>query len=294
MLFITRQKMETAHFRQRRSRRAFCLLYLFMMYRLFICWVWMGIVLSLRAGSVDLDSMTVGSTTYSNVTVFGANATDLFFASDQGVSNVKLKFLSPELQQKFNYNSNAAAKVEQQQIDSEKHYQENLAALIAAKAKAARDDREAQIQATYSQAGLADAVSDASPIGRQAPDLDFTNWVGVKPDLTGKFTIISVWSPKSASCRKWIPALNDLHKTLAGKVEVVGVTTATNAEVSESEPKTDFPSALDPEGKFLTEAGITMLPCVLLVDTNNVVRYLGHPAAVTTNTLQGLFNNTEE
>ena len=265
-----------------------------MMYRLFICWVAVGAAVSLRAGAADLDSMTVGSTTYSNVTVFGANATDLFFASDQGVSNVKLKFLSPELQQKFNYNSNAAAKVEQQQMDDQKHYQENLAASITAKARAVREKREAQIQATYSQAGLGDAVSDASPIGKQAPDLDFTNWFGVKPDITGKFAIISVWSPKSASCRKWIPTLNTLQKTLAGKVEVIGVTTATEAAVSECEPKTDFPSGIDPEGKFLTEAGITMLPCVLLVDTNNVVRYLGHPAAVTTNTLQGLFKSTEE
>jgi hypothetical protein len=265
-----------------------------MMYRLFICWVWVVTVVSLRAGSVDLNSMTVGSTTYSNVTVFGANATDLFFSSDQGVSNVKLKFLSPELQQKFNYNSNAAAKFEQEQIANQKSYQENLAASLTAKVKADRDDREAQIQATYSEAGLADAVSDASPIGKPAPDLDFTNWFGVKPNLTGKFAIISVWSPKSVSSRKWIPTLNELHKTLAGKVEVLGVTTATEAEVSQSEPKTDFPSGIDPEGAFLTEAGITTLPCVLLVDTNNVVRYLGHPAAVTTNTLQGLFKNTEE
>jgi thiol-disulfide isomerase/thioredoxin len=292
-LFKIGQK-SNSYFFQRRSRRAFCLLYLFMMYRLFICWVWIGAVVSLRAGAVDLDSMTVGSTTYSNVTVFGANATDLFFASDQGMSNVKLKFLNPELQQRFNYNSNAAAKIEQQQIADEKEYQENLAAAIATKAKTALQDRETEIQATYSEAGLADPVSEASPIGKQAPDLDFTNWSGVKPNLTGKFALISVWSPKSASCRKWIPTLNELHKTLAGKVEVVGVTTATEAEISQSDPKTDFPSGIDPEGKFLTEAGITMLPCVLLVDTNNVVRYLGHPAAVTTNTLQGLFKNTGE
>ena len=103
-----------------------------------------------------------------------------------------------------------------------------------------------------------------------------------------------MWSPKSASCRKWIPALNGLYKTLAGKVEVVGVTSASEAEISQTDPKTDFPSAIDPEGKFLTEAGVTILPCVLLVDTNNVVRYLGHPAAVTTNTLRGLFKNSEE
>jgi len=35
------------------------------------------------------------------------------------------------------------------------------------------------------------------------------------------------------------------------------------------------------------------LPCVLLIDTNNVVRYLGHPAAVTTNSLQALLKSEE-
>ncbi len=123
--------------------------------------------------------------------------------------------------------------------------------------------------------------------------MDFKTWVGNAPNLTGKFAIISVWSPKSPACRKWIPTLNDLHKTLAGKVEVVGVTTATEAEVSASDPKIDFPCAIDPDGKFQSEAGVTMLPCVLLVDTNNIVRYFGHPAAVTTNTLQGLFKGEE-
>ena len=264
-----------------------------MMFRLFICIISLGTVLS-RAGEVSLDSMTVGSTTYSNVIVFGANSTDLFFSSDRGVSNVKLKFLSPDLQKKFSYNSNVAEKAEQQQIASDKSYQENLAASITASAHAVHEDQEARIQAPYSQAGLGDAVSEDSPIGRTAPSMDFANWVGLAPNLTGKFAIISVWSPKSASCRRWIPALNELHKALAGKVEVVGVTTATAAEVSQCEPKIDFPTALDPAGKFLSDAGVTTLPCVLLVDTNNVVRYLGHPAAVTTNTLQALLKNSEE
>jgi hypothetical protein len=265
-----------------------------MMLRLFICLGWFASAVSLVAGTTTLKSMMVGSTTYSNVTVFGANTTDVFFSSDQGVSNVKLKFLSPELQRKFNYNSNAADKVERQQADDDKIYQQHLADSIAAKAQAIRDEREARTTAAFSQAGLGDAVSGESPLGQTAPALDFTNWFGVKPNLTGKFAIISVWSPKSASSRKWIPAINELQKALAGKVEVVGVTTASEEEVSQSEPKTDFPSALDPDAKFATEAGVTILPCVLLVDTNNVVRYLGHPAAITTNTLAGLLKGAEE
>jgi hypothetical protein len=261
-----------------------------MMYRVFVCIAWMASALSVPA-AVKLDSLTVGSVTYSNVTVFGANATDLFFTSDQGVSNAKLKFLSPDLQKEFNYNPASGDKAEEQQIADDKRFQEDLAASITAGLHAAQQATAAQIQAPYAEAGLSDPISADSPIGKPAPKLNFDKWAGSKPDLTGQLTIISAWSPKSASCRKWIPLLNDLHKTFAGKVEVVGVTTATEAEVAQADPKTDFPSALDPAGKFLTEARITTLPCVMLVDTNGLVRYLGHPAAVTTNTLETLFQS---
>ncbi|HXT12437.1 MAG TPA: redoxin domain-containing protein [Candidatus Angelobacter sp.] len=254
----------------------------------------MGAAISLRAGTVKLDTLTVGSVTYSNVTVFGANSTDLFFSSDSGVSNVKLKYLSPELQKEFHYNPKEAEKDEEQQIQDDKNYQKSLAASLARKVKAAEQARQARIQAVYSQAGFGDAVGDDSQLGQAAPSMDFTNWVGAKPDLAGKLTIISVWSPKSASCRKWIPAINDLERALAGKVQVVGVTTASEADVTQSDPKINFPCALDPDGRFISDAGVQSLPCVLLVDTNNIVRYMGHPAAITTNSLQVLLKNSAE
>jgi hypothetical protein len=265
-----------------------------MMYRVFLCSAWIAGAFSLRAAPVQLDFMTVGSTTYSNVTIFGTNATDLFFTSDHGISNVRLKFLSPELQREFNYNPTAADKAEQQQIDDDKRFQQNVAATITAQVQAAHETVETQIQAHYSEAGLSDPVSDDSPIGKTVPVLDFENWLGQKPDLTGKFALISVWSPKSAACRKWIPPLNDLHKIFAGRIEMLGITTATEADVQQSDPKIDFPCALDPQGKFLKAAGVTALPCVLLVDTNGTVRYQGHPAALGTNTLQALLKSPAE
>jgi thiol-disulfide isomerase/thioredoxin len=260
-----------------------------MMYRVFICIVWISSGLLLRAVPTQLDSLTVGSVTYSNVTIISANATDLFFKSDEGFANVKLEFLSPELQKEFNYNPAAGLKAERQQIEDEKRYQSNLAASLSVQSSTSPDP---QRQARYSAIGLGDSVSSNSPIGRIAPALDFTNWVGLKPDLTNKFAIISVWSPKSASCRKWIPQLNKLSKSLAGKLEVVGVTTATESEVSQSDPKIDFPCALDPKGKFLSAAGIDTIPCVLFVDTNYMVRYKGHPAALSAGVLDDLFTNT--
>lgn len=259
-----------------------------MRHRILICIILISSGLLLQAVPTQLDSLTVGSVTYSNVTIIGANATDLFFKSDQGFSNVKLEFLSPDLQKQFNYDPAVGKQAELQQIENEKRYLANLAASLTVDLAATQ---EAQQQARYSAAGLGDSVSSNSPLGRVAPGLDFTNWVGLKPDLTNKFAIISVWSPKSAACRKWIPQLNELNKSLAGKLEVVGVTTATESEVLQSDPKIDFPCALDPKGKFLTAAGVYSIPCVLLVDTNYMVRYQGHPAALNAGVLDTLFTN---
>ena len=263
------------------------------MYRVFICIAVLTGAFSLQA-EVTLDSMTVGSVTYSNVTIFGANATDLFFKSDHGVSNVKLKYLSRDLQKRFHYNPTNSDQAEQQQILDDKLYQKDLADGLTASVRAEHQATEAKNRARYSAAGLGDPVSDDSALGKPLADMDSVKWLGPKPDLNGKFAIISIWSPTSASSRKWIPQLNDLHKAVAGKVEMVGITTATADEVEQADPKIDFPCALDPDGKFLRAAHVQSIPCVLLVDTNEMVRYEGHPAAVTTNTLQMLFKSDED
>ena len=260
--------------------------------RLIVLIAWIATALSLRAASVKLEFMIVGDTTYSNVNVFGANATDLFFSSDRGVRNVKLKNLSPALQKQFHYNAAGAEQIEQQQLEDDKRYQANVAAAITAQFNAAKAAKEAREQAAYSNAGLGDAAADGSPIGKPAPALEMEKWIGDQPNITGKFAIISIWTPKSASCRKWIPALNNLHTNLLGKLEIVGVTSATESEVTETDPKLDFPCGLDPDSKFMNAAGITMLPCVLLVDPNRIVRYEGHPAALTAGVLDEIFTNS--
>jgi hypothetical protein len=255
----------------------------------------MATAFSLGAASMKLPFVTIGSITYSNVTVLGYNASDLFFTSDHGIRNVKLRLLTPDLQEKFNYDPAEAQKAEEQQAEDEQRYHDNLAAQLTADYNAARDAREAQAQAIYAAAGLADPVPGGnSPIGKPAPDIDFEKWVGTRPDMNGKFLIVSMWSPKSTSCRKWIPALNDLYKNFEGRANFVGVTQATEAEVVHADPKPDFPCAIDSENKFMSAANVTTFPCVMLVDTNHVVRYEGHPSALTSQALQSVLTKPAE
>lgn len=198
------------------------------------------------------------------------------------------------MQQKFDYDAEEAQKAEEQQAEDEKRYHDNLAAQLTAEYNAARDAREAQAQAIYAAAGLADPVPGGnSPIGKPAPDLDFEKWVGARPDMNGKFVIISVWSPKSVSCREWIPALNDLYKNFEDRASFVGVTQASEIDIVHADPKPNFPCAIDSEGKFMSAANVTTFPCVMLVDTNHVVRYEGHPAALTGQALKTIFGKAD-
>jgi thioredoxin-related protein len=59
---------------------------------------------------------------YTNVTVTTVTATDIYFTSDNGMGNAKLKNLSPELQARFHYNAGTAAAQENQQALANAQY----------------------------------------------------------------------------------------------------------------------------------------------------------------------------
>src|SRR4051812_24518676 len=116
----------------------------------------------LAAEPLKLDHLKAGSQVFSNVTVVGANATDLFITHAKGSANVKLKYLDPELQKRFGYDPDAAAQAEQQQAKQERRYETTVAASIAGTAKNKEGPKPT------SDESLADPVSEKSPLGKPA------------------------------------------------------------------------------------------------------------------------------
>jgi protein disulfide-isomerase len=70
--------------------------------------------------------LKVGGETYSNVTVTAVTATDIFFTCSDGLANVKIKDLSPDLQKHFNFNPQMAQAVELQQSENKIKYHEQI------------------------------------------------------------------------------------------------------------------------------------------------------------------------
>ena len=102
-----------------------------------------------------LPVLKVGSDTYSNVTVTEITATDIYFISDKGLANAKLKKLDPVLQKHFHYNPAAAAAAEQKQKlgNAQYRFRVNSANQPSSMAdvKAEMDDAISQVQEIVNQ-----------------------------------------------------------------------------------------------------------------------------------------------
>ncbi|HLH53125.1 MAG TPA: TlpA disulfide reductase family protein [Verrucomicrobiae bacterium] len=252
------------------------------------------IVLSSAGEQLKLPMLKVGETTYTNVTILGANTTDLYFSHSQGFANVKLKYVSKDLQKRFDYNPKAAEEAERKQNEADILYQSTLAQTVQSQRSDAAAASAKTPAAVGAETGLADPASDRSLIGKTQPKLEVDKWIGEKPSLEGKYVLISFWATWSAPSRQWISEFNAMQKKYADKLAIIGVSTESENTVNEqTEPRLEYASAIDSKAKLSAAAGVVNIPSVLLCDPKGVVLYQGHPAALTDKKLQAIFSRQE-
>jgi cytochrome c biogenesis protein CcmG, thiol:disulfide interchange protein DsbE len=258
-----------------------------------VIWLLLGWAWAAPAEQMKLDSLRVGGRTYTNVTVLGFNTTDLYFTHEGGMANAKLRYLDPKLQKRFGYDPAAAAEAEKQQAAADAQYNTSVAANMVAQAQQVASS--AQKAAVTTQDSLADPVSSLSLLGKPAPAIKGEKWLGEKPDLSDKLVLVAFWAPWSIPCRKYLPELDRLQKKFAGKLAVVGVAAESEEEITNmTEPKIEFASVLDPKGELRTAVGVTSIPYVMLVDPKGIVRYQGHPAAITEKYVEAMLPEAPE
>jgi cytochrome c biogenesis protein CcmG, thiol:disulfide interchange protein DsbE len=236
------------------------------------------------AAPAKLDYLRAGSLVFSNVTVVGANATDLYFTHDKGISNVKLKYLEPELQKRFHYDPAQAAAAEKQQEHEDTRYQkEVVASLTPGPASPVATNRPIS-----SPDAPADPISDAALIGKPGPAIEFEKWSGPKPQLKDKFALLFFWEPWSIPARKFIPQFNAYQKQFTNNLQVIGVVTREVASGASGGESPAFPNGIDSDGKFGARVGANSIPYVVLMNPKGIVLYAGHPAALNEKALQAL------
>jgi len=236
--------------------------------------------LTVLGQEVRLDTLKVGSQIYTNVVLLRASATDLYFRHEGGIKNVKLKYVPAEIQKRYGYDAAAAEEAERRQFEAE-------AKLFGPSTGASGANAAATPKS--SEDNLLDPVSDRSLLGKVAPALTVEKWLGEKPDIQGKCVVYAFLTSWSIPARKFVPDLNALNKRYPGKLLVVGVAVQPEAQLAAmTEPRIEFPCAIDPAGKIGSIFGITSVPQIALLDAKGKVHYVGHPAALTEQKLSAL------
>jgi thiol-disulfide isomerase/thioredoxin len=249
--------------------------------------------LTSMAEQIKLAELKVGARTYRSVTVLGFNTTDVYFTHRGGISNAKLKYLEPEMQKMFYFDETAAVEAERQQQEENNLFQQQ----VGVKAEQSfQDARVAERRAEMSsEQNLADPLSDKNPIGLAMPELKVLRWIGGQPETRNKFQFYFLWAPWSLACRKYFPEMNALYGKFSAEVAFATLVSEDAIDPEAVAGVTaEFPTAIDPSGKFIDKLGVTSLPHVVLADHNGIVRYLGHPSALTEERMRALIDRFKE
>lgn len=255
--------------------------------RLLLCCLLVALCMPVRAEQIKLDSMKVGSKTYKKVVVLGFNATDVYFTHSKGISNERLKRLDPELQKRFNYDETASANAERQQAADNEEFNKQLVVTIEDIGRKAFETKRRN-DSTYPES-LTDPLTEKSTVGNPMPELKIENWVGEKPVTKEKFQLIYLWAHWSQASKKFLPDLNLLHGKFSKEIAVFGVMSEAAPKVDEDiMALADFSNGIDPGNKFAGTLLITHVPQVVFADPKGIIRFIGHPAALTEKRVQEL------
>lgn len=243
----------------------------------------------LAAEPIKFDQLKVGSQVYSNVTVVGRNASEVFFTHTKGMANVKMKYLEPDAQKRLNFDPKAADAAEREHMQEDATFKNSLATKIGSTRKP--DTAPTPVS---SEDNFADPVADNSMLGKAAPKFEIEKWLGDKPELKDKFVLLDFWAPWSFPAKKAITQLSSLQKKFSKNLVVIALTSDSQEDVEAmTDPKIDFASTIDEKGKLRTAFRVTTVPTVVLIDPKGVVLYEGHPAALNEKQLQNILSKSE-
>ncbi|MCS7336903.1 MAG: TlpA family protein disulfide reductase [Verrucomicrobiae bacterium] len=236
----------------------------------------------LVAAETRLPELQVGQRIFRNIVVLGVDATDLYFRHEGGIRNVKLRELPIELQRMFGYDPARAREIERARSEDERRFAEVVTTALQAEAAARLRGPE-----TLGEHSLADALAEDSPLNKPMPELAPEKWVTDKPTLAGKLVIVYFFKPASAPCQPFIRQFNEWQKKYGEQLVVIGILAGAETELAGLE--IEFPLGLDQAGRVAKQWRVATVPHIILADTKGVVRYCGHPAAISEKTLRTLF-----
>jgi len=124
--------------------------------------------------------------------------------------------------------------------------------------------------------------------GRQGPEMYVQEWLGERPDASGKVVIIDFWATWCGPCVASIPHMNDLADRFRADVVAVGLSDEDANTVRNFMRSTSmrYAVAVDGSGQMKRAIGVSGIPHVMVLSSDWVVRWQGHPARLDAGTVQ--------
>jgi thiol-disulfide isomerase/thioredoxin len=131
--------------------------------------------------------------------------------------------------------------------------------------------------------------------GKPAPELHVAQWLNGRPDVGDKVMIVEFWATWCPPCRASIPHLNELAEEFCDDVVCIGISSERSDLFQQglsryrlSLDNFHYPVALDPEGRMQKQMNVRSIPNAMVVSSDGIVRWQGHPASLKSSTLRAI------
>jgi thiol-disulfide isomerase/thioredoxin len=125
--------------------------------------------------------------------------------------------------------------------------------------------------------------------GRRGPEFVIDEWYTDTPNARGKVVLIDFWATWCGPCKASIPHLNELQQSFRNDLVVVGISDEREHEFEFEMDKLDldirYALALDRQKRMMNQIKPKGIPHGLVLDSNWIVRWQGHPATLTHETM---------
>jgi thiol-disulfide isomerase/thioredoxin len=131
--------------------------------------------------------------------------------------------------------------------------------------------------------------------GKPAPAMGNVAWWNGSPSIQNRLVIVDFWATWCKPCKEAIPHMNEIAQAFRADIQCMGISDEANSKfergLKDSKlDKNDFayPVGVDPTGSMKQGFGIGAIPHVVVISSDGIVRWQGHPGSLSRDVVSSL------